>query len=282
MAGEYKPTGVAPSKDSYIFGAHPYVSPQELFAAYEPIMRYLEKAVPGSHFEIEASRDYPEFEAKLAARHFDFALPNPAEAAPVIGDGYHVIAKMTPDTDFRGLIVARADSHLASPGDLSGKSLCFPSATALAATLQPLLWLHDQGVDVKKLKIHYVGSQFSSILNAWSGDYAACCTSPRFFRAWQRANPDKSRDVRVFWQTPSLPHNPVIVRDDVPAPVAEAVARALIRLDKDPAVDQSQFRYDQQHFESANDDTYKPVVQFLRRYDQEIGLPARIKLPRDR
>jgi phosphonate transport system substrate-binding protein len=278
----YKPTGAAPAQETYVFGIHPYTNPQDLFDAYAPIMRYLESKLPGSRFEVEASRDYPDYEAKLAARRFHFSLPNPAQAVASFEHGYRVIAKMTPDEDFRGLFIARADDAPAAPKALEGKTVCFTSATALAGTLQPLMWLHDQGVDVKSLKIKYVGSQFSSILNAWSGEYAACGSTSRFFRTWSRNNPDKTRDIKLLWRTPPLPHNAVIARDDVPAEVATKVAGALAGLDKDPAVDQSQFRIDQQHFELADNNAYKPVVDFLRRYDAAIGLPAQIKPPKGR
>jgi phosphonate transport system substrate-binding protein len=278
----YKPSGAAAAQETYVFGIHPYSNPQDLYDAYAPIMRYLEKKLPGSRFEVEASRDYPDYEAKLAARRFHFSLPNPAQAVDSFAHGYRVIAKMTPDDDFRGLFIARADEAPGSPGDLAGKSLCFTSATALAGTLQPLMWLHDQGVDVKGLKIRYVGSQFSSILNAWSGEFDACGSTSRFFRTWSRANPDKAKAIRLLWRTPPLPHNAVVARDDVPAEVAVAVARALAGLDKDPGVDQTQFRIDQQHFELADNAAYKPVIEFLRRYDTAIGLPAGLKPPRAR
>ncbi|MDD5249352.1 MAG: PhnD/SsuA/transferrin family substrate-binding protein, partial [Rhodocyclaceae bacterium] len=149
----YKPTGTAPPPDAYVFGVHPYTNPQDLFAAYAPIMRYLERKLPGSRFELEASRDYPDYEAKLAARRFHFSLPNPAQAVASFEHGYRVIAKMTPDEDFRGLFIARADEAPAAPGELAGKTVCFTSATALAGTLQPRMWLHEQGVNVRRLKI---------------------------------------------------------------------------------------------------------------------------------
>jgi len=282
LAQGYKPTGTVATQETYIFGIHPYTNPQDLFDAYAPIMQYLEQKLPGTRFEVEASRDYPDYEAKLAARRFHFSLPNPAQAVASFEHGYRVIAKMTPDDDFRGLFIARSDEAPASPKALTGQPICFTSATALAGTLQPLMWLHDQGVDVKTLKIRYVGSQFSSILNAWSGEFAACGSTSRFFRTWLRNNPDKTKDIKELWRTPPLPHNAVIARDDVAAEVAVKVAKALAGLDKDAAVDQSQFRIDQQHFELADNSAYKPVIDFLRRYDAAIGLPAQIKLPKGR
>ncbi|MBI5329200.1 MAG: phosphate/phosphite/phosphonate ABC transporter substrate-binding protein [Betaproteobacteria bacterium] len=281
-AQEYRPTGSAPVATTYVFGIHPYSTPQDIYVHYAPIMRYLEGKIAGVRFEVEASRDYADYEAKLAARRFHFSLPNPAQTVASFDHGYRVIAKMTPDDDFRGLFIARAADAPATPQELAAKPLCFTSPSALAGTLQPLMWLHDQGVDIKGLQIRHVGSQFSSILNAWGGEYVACGSTSRFFRTWSRANPDKAKALKVLWRTPPLPHNAVVARDDVAPEVANRVARTLAGLDKDPEVDQSQFRIDQQHFELAGNDAYKPVTEFLRRYDRAIGLPASIKPPKGR
>lgn len=280
FAQGYKPSGSAAASETFIFGIHPYTSPQDLFEAYAPVMRYLEQKIPGSRFEVEASKDYADYEAKLAARRFHFSLPNPAQAVASFDYGYRVIAKMTPDDDFRGLFIARANDAPISPAQLNGAHVCFTSATALAGTLLPLMWLHDQGVDVRKLKIHYVGSQFSSILNAWGGEFVACGSTSRFFRTWAHDNPDKVRDIKVLWRTPPLPHNAVIARQDIPVPIANRVAAALVGLDKDPSVDKTQFHIDQHHFEFADNGTYRPVIEFLRRYDAAIGLPAQFRKPK--
>lgn len=280
LAQEYRPSGSAPAAPTYVFGIHPYSTPQDIYTHYAPILRYLERRNPDLRFEVEASRDYADYETKLAAKRFHFSLPNPAQTVASFEHGYRVIAKMTPDDDFRGLFIARATDAPATPQELARQPVCFTSATALAATLQPLMWLHDQGVDVKSLQIRYVGSQFSSILNAWSGEYTACGSTSRFYRTWSRSNADKAKALKVLWRTPPLPHNAVVAREDIPADVAGRVARTLAALDKDPEVDQSQFRIDQQHFELAGNEAYRPVIDFLKRYDRAIGLPASIKLPK--
>lgn len=278
----YKPSGSVANQEVYVFGIHPYTTPQDLFDAYEPVMRYLEQKLPGKRFQVEASRDYADYETKLAARRFHFSLPNPAQAVVSLEHGYRVIAKMKPDEDFRGLIVARADKAPGSVKDLAGKALCFPSASAVAGTLLPLLYLQDNGVPAKGLQIRYVGSQFSSIINARTGDFAACGSTSRFWRNWARDNPEQAREMKVLWRTPSLPHNAVVARDDVPDAVADDVVRALVGMESDKELDQNQFRLDQQHFEAATNATYKPMLDFLRRYDEAIGLPAQIRLPKAR
>ena len=275
----YKPSGVQTADDAYVFGIHPYANPQELFEAYAPVMRYLERKIPGARFRVEAAKDYADYEAKLAAGRFHFAMPNPFQTVVSLEQGYRVIAKMKPDEDFRGLIVARADRRIASPKQLKGQAVCFPSATAVAGTMLPLLWLQEHGVDVKRdIQIRYVGSQFSSILNAYAADAEACGSTSRFFRTWSRENPEKAREMQVLWRTDPLPHNGIVVRKDVDGSVARQVAQALADMEKE--VDQSQFKIDQAHFELASDKTYEPMREFLRRYDKAIGLPAQMKLPK--
>lgn len=272
---DYKPSGATAPQKAFIFGPHPYSNPQDVFADYEPVIRYLERKLPGTHFRIEASKDYADYEAKLAAQRFHFSLPNPYQTIFSLEHGYRVIAKMTPDDDFRGLIVARTDKNLSAATDLTGKTLCFPSATAVAATMLPLLYLQEvHGIGVKQdIRIQYVGSQFSTILTAYTGEVAACGTTVRFWRTWSRDNPDKAQQMRVLWKTGPLPHNAIIARSDIDPKLAQQVAAVLAGMDKDKDLDQTQFKIDQQHFELSSNASYKPMQDFLRRYDQMIGLP---------
>jgi phosphonate transport system substrate-binding protein len=186
---------------------------------------------------------------------------------------------MTPDEDFRGVMVVRADSKLNAPGDLAGQPLCFIAPSAVAATMLPLIYLHDHGVNIKTATITHVGSPASALTHVYSGGYPACGVSVRHWRAWSKDNADKARALKILFTTPHLPHNAVIARDDVPAALAQQVASVLVGMDKDPALDQTPFQFDQNHYEHGTNQTYQPFAEFMRRYDEAIGLPAQMKLP---
>jgi hypothetical protein len=79
-----------------------------------------------------------------------------------------------------------------------------------------------------------------------------------------------------------LPHNGVIARDDVDAVLARRVAQTLAAMDKDSALDQTLFKKDQQHFELATDETYRPMQSFLHDYDKAIGLPSTMRVVKGR
>jgi ABC-type phosphate/phosphonate transport system substrate-binding protein len=69
-----------------------------------------------------------------------------------------------------------------------------------------------------------------------------------------------------------------VARDDVDPQLAQRVATVLAAMDKDKELDQKQFKSDQAHFELAGNATYKPMFEFLKRYEQAFGLPAQMKL----
>jgi phosphonate transport system substrate-binding protein len=277
QAAEYRPAGTAVAPEAtYVFGFHPHLNPQELVAAYQPILDYLEAHLPGVHFRLEGAKDYGEFEARLAARHYHFALPNPVQTLLAQRAGYRVIAKNFPDDDFRGVLVSRQGT-VKPLRELHQQLLCFPSETAVAATLLPLWHLHRHGVDVKSLRLRYTGTQVAALLNAWAGEAAACGVSARFLRAFQRDEPAKAARLSVLFTTDALPHNAVVARRDLPPSLTARVAATLVAMGNDPAVDPARFKLGQQRFERADDETYRPFRAFLERYDAEIGLPASIR-----
>lgn len=275
----YKPTGsVQTNEDMFILGVHPYANPQTLFEDYQPIIKYLEQKIPNTKFKLEASKDYADYEDKLEAKKFHFALPNPYQTIFSFEHGYHVIAKMTPDEDFGGLIIKRKESNVNSFKDLKDKSICFVSPSAVAATMLPLMFLHEEGIDTSKdLKIRYVGSQDSTILNAKSGECDISGSTVRFFRSWSKKNPELAKDIVILWKTEPFVHNSIIVRSDVDKTIAKKVAEALVALSKDTSVDQTVFKKDQQYFEFATNKTYDKANRFFKKYDKLIGLPDDMK-----
>lgn len=267
---EYKPV----TKKRLIFGIHPYLNPLDMQKAYHPIMKYLESNIKDVEFSLEASNSYAHFEEKLYKGSFDFALPNPYQTVLSLEYGYSVIAKMAPDDDFRGVFIIRKDSPIKEPTDLNGKTVSFPAPTALAATLMPLFYLHQKGVDTEKdIKKKFVGSQYSSILNAYTKDSDIAATWPPPWRKWQEENPEKANDMMLIWQTEPLPNNGVVVKNGVDGELAREVTSILVSLSSTKEGMAILKNAGFAGFEAANNDTYRPVVEFLEEYDKLIGLP---------
>ncbi|MES2012544.1 MAG: PhnD/SsuA/transferrin family substrate-binding protein [Pseudomonadota bacterium] len=255
----------------YIVGIHPLHNPQRLNEVYGPIIEYMNIHIPEVHFRLEASQNYDEFDKKLYAGHFEFAMPNPYQTVRSLKYGYRVFSKMGDDEDFRGIILVRKDSGIKEVSDLKGKAVSFPAPTALAATMMPQYYLHTHGLDVNKdIENRYVGSQESSILNVLRKHVAAGATWPLPWKTFSAEHPELANQLEVKWQTEPLQNNGWVVRKDVPAEIAGKFQMLLNGLNNTEEGRQMLARLPISRFEVATDETFKPVQIFLATFSKQV------------
>lgn len=273
-AAPYQPTysnqGPIAVETTLTFAVHPLHSPQHLATLYQPLVDQLHRRLPDLHFRLEASSSYPAYEQKLRDRRVAVALPNPYQTLLAERHGYRVIAKVADDEDFRGLILLRKDSPVRSPRDLVGKSVSFPAATALAATLLPQRWLHDQGVPMQSIEARYVGTQESSILNVALGKTAAAATWPQAWRTFSAQQPELASQLEVKWKTPALINNSIMVRADVDEKTASRLSAALVAMSGDAEGQQVLKQIELNGFEAADGRAYDKVRAFLRDFERDV------------
>jgi phosphonate transport system substrate-binding protein len=260
------------SDKEYVVGIHPLHNPQRLMELYGPIVEYINIHIPEAHFRLEASRDYADFERKLYAGHFDFAMPNPYQTVRSTAHGYRIFGKMGDDQDFCGIILVRKDSGIHQVTDLKGKAVAYPAPTALAATMMPQYFLQTHGLDVNKdIENRYVGSQESAILDVYHGHVAAGATWPVPWKTFSTEHPEMANQLEVKWQTESLQNNGWVVRKDVPAPIAEKFKTLLLGLNENEQGRRMLERLPISRFEAASEETYQPVRDFLNLYAKQVG-----------
>lgn len=271
---DYEPQLSAPASGAarvYRVGIHPLHNPQRLMEVYAPIVEAVNHAIPEYDIQLEASRNYEEFEKKLYSGQFDFALPNPYQTVLSLRRGYRVVAKMADDREFRGLILVRRDSGIRSLSDLRGQSVAYPASTALAATLLPQQYLHAHGLDVNHdITNVYVGSQESAILNVLRGHVAAAATWPLPWKTFVAEQPELAAQLEVRWQTEPLVNNAWVARADLPPEFVQRFTRALIGLQDSEAGRQLLSRVPVSAFEPASDESYRVVQSFLDRFARQV------------
>ena len=254
-----------------VIGVHPLHNPKRLNEIFSPVAKYLSRNIEGVNFKIEASRNYAAYDKKLYSRKFHFALPNPFQTVNALNHGYNVFAKMSDDENFRGIFLVRKDSKIKNVIDLKGQAVSFPAPTALAATMMPQYYLQTHGINVMQdIKIKYVGSQESSIMNVMLGNTVAGATWPPPWRALSKERPELAKELKVVWQTDFLPNNSLIVRDDIDESIVKQVKSLLLNLHKQPEGKQWLDKMELSKFETANNETYNPVISFLKRFDQDV------------
>jgi len=255
----------------YKLAVHPLHNPVKLVQTYQPLIDYLNGRLRGARLVLEASRDYANFEEKYQGRTPEFLLPNPWQSLQAMKVGYHVIAMAGEPRDFKGLFVVRRDSGLTRPTDLKGKAVSYPSPTALAACIMPQYYLHTHGVNVTKdIENRYVGSQESSIQNAYLGLTAAGATWPPPWREFQKDHPREAGELKVIWETESLINNSVMARDDIPAEVQQQVRELLLGLDGTKGGETILAGMETARFLPAADRDYDVVRRYISRFERDI------------
>ncbi|HIJ38386.1 MAG TPA: phosphate/phosphite/phosphonate ABC transporter substrate-binding protein [Rhodospirillaceae bacterium] len=258
-------------KPTYRLIPHPLYNPQKLVEEFQPLVDYLNRALPETPIRIEASRDYQAFEKKIRAREADILMPNPWQAIEAMKVGYHVVAMWGDADDFRGIFILRKDSKVKKPSDLKGKAISYPSPTALAAAIMPQYFLFTQGIDIKKdIQNVYVGSQESSIMNVFLGATAAGATWPPPWRQFQKDHPAQAEQLTVAWETPSLINNAVMVRDNLPPDFGQRLQQALLDLPKTAEGQKILKDIETARFHAANDKSYAIVREYVERFEKEV------------
>lgn len=255
----------------YRFAVHPLHNPAKLSQAYQPLIDYLNRNLPEARLELEASRDYQAYEEKFRARSPEFLLPNPWQSLQAMKVGYRVIAMAGDAEDFKGIFIVRKDGGIKTPADLKGKTVSYPSPTALAACIMPQYFLHQNGIDVNRdITNAYVGSQESSIMNAYLGQSAAGATWPPPWRLFQQDHPGEAAQLEMIWETPPMLNNSVMARDDLPPALVERVRGLLLGLEQQPEGKAILADMSTARFHAADDARYRKIEAFIAEFEREV------------
>jgi phosphonate transport system substrate-binding protein len=256
---------------TYSFAVHPLHNPQKMSEEYQPLVNRLNTLNLGFTVELEASRDYGNFEEKIRAHKPEFLLPNPWQTLQAIKNGYSVIAMAGEASDFKGIILVRRDSKIKTIHDLKGKSISYPSPTALAACIMPQYFLYINGINVNtELENKYVGSQESSIMNACLKQTHAAATWPPPWRAFQKDHPAEAAELKILCETPSLINNSVMVRNDVPDDVRKEIRKFLTALDSTSEGRAILEGMETARFIPASDADYDVVRTYVAQFEKEV------------
>ena len=250
---------------------HPLHNPARLVQAYQPLIDHLNQQMPGQRFELEASRDYADFERKIEARGPELLLPNPWQTLQAQKRGYRVLAMAGDAQDFHGLLLVPTGSSVQQVSELKGRRVSYPAPTALAAAIMPQWLMHTAGLDVMKDVEHvYVGSQESSIMSAALGLTDAAATWPPPWRAFQQTQPKLAANLRVLAATPPLLNNSVMARHDVPADLTKRLVQVLTDLESTPEGHTILLAMQTARFHPANDQSYASVRAFVDAFEQRV------------
>ena len=268
-ATAYKPVFISDTlKNNTLLLGFPSFSYSE---TAEPLVRYLNARLSGIHVKMKACVSFDEYVDYLNHNKFDFTLINGIQAVDASNKGYSIIGKVIDDDKYAGVIFIRKDAGIKKITDLKGKTVAlFPSKT-VPGTMMPLYYLYQNGLNVNSDIIRVNVSSFESAIIATYIDKskAGMCLK-RSWDVYIKNHPEILSKVEVKWQTPVLINNALLIKNSMDTAVSAQLMNLLFSMqttmDGKAALNKLQFT----GFKKADQGTYKPMIDFKRRYDAVI------------
>lgn len=218
--------------------AIPDESPTELARKAAPLMKYLEARL-GMKVEYTPVTDYAAAVETLVNRKVDLAwfggftfvqahVRSGGKAVPLV--------QREEDARFRSVFIT-TDPAIKTLADLKGKDVSFGSASSTSGHLMPRSFLLQAGLNPEKdfRRVAFSGAHDATIAAVAAGKVQAGALN---ISVWEKFVADGKVDaakVRVFFTTPTYYDYNWTVHADMPAPLREKLAQALLALSRDSA-----------------------------------------------
>ena len=213
----------------------PDENPTELQRKYQPMVDYL-KAQLGTDVQYVPVTDYGAAVQALSAGKIDFAwLGGFTHVQARVMDGAVPLCMRDIDRQFKSVFIAGADSGIATPADLKGKTFAFGAKSSTSGHLMPRHFLLtelkiDPETDFSGKPL-YSGAHDATVKMVESGKVAAGALNIEVWERILRENKVDTTKVKVIWTTPPFVDYVWTARKDVDPKLRDAFTKAFLSLD---------------------------------------------------
>lgn len=213
----------------YYFGFDRRLEIKEDVKMYVPLMRYLEKET-GHKFRLHITPKNESIVDEIGAGRVQFAAIGTVSYLQAYSK-YPVkpLVRGTGENGrfYQAVIITRADSPIKSIRDLSGRSFAFGSPNSTQGHLIPRIMLAEQGLSLSSLKsFGYFASHTETANAVISGQFDAGSIQDSLGKTLAEKGL-----VKIIAVSDLYPRSGITVAPGVPAEVAEAVKKALLKFD---------------------------------------------------
>jgi len=268
----YEPTYSVdtPQKKTLLYA----VPTQAYYEMHTAFVNYLNEHLTGTHIHIVASPNFSAYVDKVNNRLFDLALGNGILALDGKRIGYSFVGETVEQVPNVGAILVHKDSMINNFFDLKGKSIATPGSPALQGYMLPMLYLFKKGLNVnKEIKLKYLESFESIILNIYLGKCSAGFTSLNGWHRFLKKRPEMASKVALKWVTQPTAGNTILVRNDVNEKTVVQLKNLILTMHNNEVGRKALADLGYIKFVSADSNTYLPLKQFLKEYNELIVDP---------
>lgn len=219
-------------------GLIPAEDAEEMLRNYEPVKEYLSERL-GIPVEIMVTSDYSAAIEAMRSKHIDMAWFGPFSyiiahniaGAEAIVNG---VRRSDGGSDYRSVIVVRADSGIESLNDLKGKSFAFVDPTSTSGHLIPKKILIENGIDPENdfNQVFYAGTHNAVGYAIANGKVDAGAIGDNVYNRMVTQGEINPEINKIIYTSDPIPGSPIVIRGDLPEDLKLAIQTALIEMDE--------------------------------------------------
>ena len=168
---------------------------------------------------------------------------------------------------YHGHLFVRKDSNIRTFEQMRGKRMAFVDRATTAGYVFPLAWLREHGVaspDGFFGEYYFSGSHDAAMAAVLDRKADVGCAKHSMYDRIRRENPRVDAELLIIAESPSVPSNGLGVRKDLEPDLKEALRRALLDLEKDPAGASVLAEFGALRFIETTAEDYRPVLDMAR------------------
>ena len=201
---------------------------------FTPLATYLESQL-GMKVQFIPVTDYPAAVESLVNKKVDlvwFGGFTYVQAKLRSGGKVVPLAQREEDTKFQSVFIAKTDSGIKTLNDMKGKQVSFGSQSSTSGHAMPRGVLVQAGINPEKdfKRIAYSGAHDATIASVVSGKVDAAALDITVWKKFVTENKVDTKDVNVFFTTPTFFNYNWSVHADMPVALQEKIKAALLAL----------------------------------------------------
>ncbi|NLI79287.1 MAG: phosphate/phosphite/phosphonate ABC transporter substrate-binding protein [Candidatus Riflebacteria bacterium] len=218
-----------------VLGVIPYLSPDDLKTEMNPILNYL-AAKLNRPFHLNVAADYETLARMLEMRMVQVAWFSHASFEQLRGHRrWEVLVRPVQRgrASYFGRIISRRNGPIKTIEDLHGRTFAYVDRYSGSGFYFPNLMFKERGIDPLRFfsKVVFTRSHDASIDGVLNGTYDAAAVfavniNPRY--------QEKVPQLEFLASVGPIPTDPMVVSDDLPAPVKDQIKAAMLAMHADP------------------------------------------------
>ena len=269
----YEPTFSIDSsqKKTLLYG----VATQAFYELNTSLVKYLNEHLEGASLKIVANSSFSVYVDKVKNRYFDVTGGNGIMALESIQNGYSILAAVVDEDANAGVILVNKDSSINHFSDLKGKLVASTGSPALGHLL-PMVFLYKKGLDVsKQIKLKYLESFESVILNVYLGRCSAGFATINGWHSFLKRRPEIASKVALKWVTPEVAGNVLLIRNSVDEKTANQLKNLIVTMHMNDQGRKALADLGYAKFVPADSNTYLPFRNLLKEYQAITRYPKK-------